>query len=44
VGPDGKVIGEHLATGVRPLFMEIVEAEGIDLSAEIFAAPRMGRR
>ena len=36
IGPDGKILGRHRATGVRPLFMELLEAEGIDLAPEIF--------
>ncbi len=36
VGEDGRVIGRHRATGVRPLFMDLIEAEGLDLPAEIF--------
>jgi pilus assembly protein CpaF len=37
VGPDGKVIGEHIACGARPLCMEIIEAAGIELPPDIFA-------
>jgi len=33
---EGNVIGEQTATGVRPLFMEILEAEGYKLSADVF--------
>jgi pilus assembly protein CpaF len=44
IGQDGKIIGEHQATGVRPLFMEIIEAEGIELSPEIFAGPEQQAR
>ena len=36
VDNEGKVIGEHTAAGVRPLFMDILEAEGYELSADIF--------
>jgi pilus assembly protein CpaF len=36
LSPEGKVLGRHRSTGVRPLFMETIEAEGIDLPAEIF--------
>ena len=36
VGPDGRIIAHHRATGVRPLFMETLAAEGQDLPAEIF--------
>jgi len=34
--PDGKIIGHHEACGVRPLFMERMEAEGINFSWEVF--------
>jgi len=44
IGPDGKVLGDHVATGVRPLFMDIIEAEGIDLSPDVFAALKTGKR
>ncbi len=37
VDRDGKVIGEHIATGVRPLFMDILEAEGYELGPDTFA-------
>ena len=33
---DGKIIGHHEACGVRPLFMERMEAEGVNFSWEIF--------
>jgi len=36
IDKEGKVVGEHTATGVRPLFMDILEAEGYKLSADIF--------
>jgi len=36
IDADGKVIGEHTATGVRPLFVDILEAEGYKLTADIF--------
>jgi len=36
IDEEGNVIGEHTATGVRPLFMDILEAEGYKLSADIF--------
>jgi len=34
--PDGSIIGRHMACGVRPLFMDRMEAEGISFSWEIF--------
>ncbi len=37
VDRNGKVIGEHTATGVRPLFMDILEAEGYELGPDTFA-------
>ena len=36
VGSDGRIIVRHRATGVRPLFMEALAAEGRDLRADIF--------
>ena len=36
IDEEGNVIGEHTATGVRPLFADILEAEGYKLSADIF--------
>jgi len=36
IDEEGNVIGEHTATGVRPLFMDILEAEGYKLSADVF--------
>jgi pilus assembly protein CpaF len=40
VGPDGRIIASHRPTGVRPLFMETLAAEGQDLPAEIFTPDR----
>lgn len=37
---DGRIIGEHLPRGIRPLFMEKLEAEGLHLGAEIFEPTR----
>ncbi len=37
VSPDGKVLGETTATGIRPNFMPRLEAAGFKLGAEIFA-------
>lgn len=34
--PDGSIIGRHVPCGVRPLFMDRMEAEGITFSWEIF--------
>jgi len=39
IDKEGNVIGEHTATGVRPLFMDILEAEGYKLSADVFMPP-----
>ncbi|MCI2257066.1 CpaF family protein [Domibacillus sp. PGB-M46] len=36
VGPDGKIIGKLVPTGVRPKFYERMEREGIHLPASIF--------
>lgn len=44
IGEGGKVLGEHMPTGARPLFMDIIEAEGLELSAEIFTPPEGVRR
>jgi pilus assembly protein CpaF len=32
----GKVIGEHVATGLRPKFLPLLESRGIHLSADMF--------
>ncbi len=34
--PDGNIIGHHVPCGVRPLFMDRMESEGITFSWEIF--------
>jgi len=36
VGEDGRILGAHHPTGVRPLFMETLASEGQDLPADIF--------
>ena len=36
IDADGKVIGELKPTGIRPKFMEALNARGIDLAASIF--------
>ena len=43
VGEDGRVLGEHMPTGILPRFLNIIDAEGIELSREIFL-PREGLR
>ena len=40
VGPDGRIIAHHTPTGLRPLFMETLAAEGQDLPADIFTPDR----
>ena len=39
-GPNGEVLGELEATGVRPKFAETLKARGIELSSEIFTPGR----
>ena len=34
---NGRVVGNFRSTGVRPLFMNILEAEGVKLPAEVFS-------
>ena len=36
IGPDGKIIGELKATGIRPVFGPKLDASGIKLGAEIY--------
>lgn len=36
MGQDGKILGEHKASGIRPLFMPRLEAAGFNLSPEVF--------
>jgi pilus assembly protein CpaF len=38
----GKVIGKHVATGIRPKFAEICKAHGIDLAMDLFTADKEG--
>ena len=38
-GPDGKVVGRHVPTGLRPRAMERLKVEGLDLPADIFKPP-----
>ncbi len=44
VDRDGRVIGEHVATGCRPLFMDLFEAEGVELPPDIFTPKPAGMR
>jgi pilus assembly protein CpaF len=37
VGPDDKILGELKPTGIRPLFMDRLEAAGFKLGAQIFS-------
>ncbi len=39
VGEDGKVLGRHLALGVRPVLMERLKTAGVHLDPEMFAHP-----
>jgi len=43
VDATGKVIGEHMATGLRPRFLPLLESKGVHLSPEIFA-PQGGKK
>ena len=36
VGEDHRVVGEHKATGIRPMFMSRLEAAGFKLAPEVF--------
>jgi pilus assembly protein CpaF len=38
VDPEGKILGQHKATGIRPLFGPRLEAAGFKLGADIFGA------
>jgi pilus assembly protein CpaF len=40
ITPDGQVIGDMKATGIRPLFMSRLEAAGFNLGAKVFMTPR----
>ena len=39
IGPNGKILGELRATGIRPIFSPRLEAAGFKLSGEIFMPP-----
>jgi pilus assembly protein CpaF len=43
VDAEGKVIGEHVATGLRPKFLPFLESKGFVISPDTFA-PRRERR
>jgi pilus assembly protein CpaF len=36
IGPDGRVLGEFVPTGVRPWFMQKLRVSGFDIPAHIF--------
>jgi pilus assembly protein CpaF len=40
IGPDGKVVGQHRATGIRPRFVDRLKASGVGLDPEIFDPTR----
>jgi pilus assembly protein CpaF len=40
VGPNGEVLGQHEASGIRPHCMERLQAQGVHLPLETFAAKR----
>ncbi|HEX9797056.1 MAG TPA: CpaF family protein [Anaerolineales bacterium] len=44
IGQDGKVIGAHKATGIRPMFGPRLEAAGFKLGPEVFGATEMSYR
>jgi pilus assembly protein CpaF len=39
LGPNGKILGELKATGIRPIFTPRLEAAGFKLGAEIYMPP-----
>jgi pilus assembly protein CpaF len=39
IGPNGTILGELKATGIRPIFSPRLEAAGFKLSGEIFMPP-----
>lgn len=41
IDDNGKVIGQYIATGIRPKFAEKLETIGIELSSELFVADRI---
>jgi pilus assembly protein CpaF len=40
VDADGRLVGEHIATGLRPLFVDQLLEQGIELPMTLFAAER----
>ncbi|HEY5765342.1 MAG TPA: CpaF family protein [Candidatus Deferrimicrobiaceae bacterium] len=38
--PEGKILGQFRATGIRPKFLETIHTAGIQLPTEIFANPK----
>ena len=40
IAPDGKVIGELRATGIRPRFAERIKSFGVDLDEDVFETSR----
>lgn len=43
IGPDGKILGELRATGIRPLFTPRLEVVGYKLRGEIFGAGKVSK-
>lgn len=43
LGPDGKVLGQMRATGLRPMFTPKLEAAGFKLAADVFLPPAGAR-
>jgi pilus assembly protein CpaF len=41
VDPDGNVLGEYRATGIRPKVMQHLEVHGVKISPEIFKPDRI---
>jgi pilus assembly protein CpaF len=44
IDPEGKVIGHHTATGLRPRFLDICESRGVYLPHELFKKLEEGER
>jgi pilus assembly protein CpaF len=40
IDAEGRVVGEHVATGLRPKFLGLLESKGFRLSPETFAVGR----
>jgi pilus assembly protein CpaF len=41
--PEGQVLGEHVAAGLRPKFVDLLESRGIHLPPDIFAPGKASR-